>query len=185
MNNCILKFNGAIGIAIHTSIASGFIPLPMLGPKLTTNSSSDMVMQVTWNMAHQQNSSLNLKYCDSWQSDIGICSDGKKNSCLLNTSHTSINKANLRDLIAATGLVVISNWIQIVDFSAHVTLKFDGWPWKTIGHFFYNTLNFVHHFKAMGEFKLELQSGNAQLGSKSAIFYPMWPWNLMDDLENQ
>ena len=35
------------------------------------------------------------------------------------------NKANLRDLIAVTGLV-ISNWIQIVDFSACVTLKFDG-----------------------------------------------------------
>ena len=36
-----------------------------------------------------------------------------------------INKANLRDLIAATGLV-ISNWIQIVNFSARVTVKFDG-----------------------------------------------------------
>ena len=40
------------------------------------------------------------------------------------------NKANLRDLIAATGLV-ISNWIQIVIFSARVTVKFDGWPRKT------------------------------------------------------
>ena len=39
------------------------------------------------------------------------------------------NKANLRDLIAATGLV-ISNWIQFVDFAACVTLKFDGWPKK-------------------------------------------------------
>ena len=39
------------------------------------------------------------------------------------------NKANLRDLIAATGLV-ISNWIQIVIFSARVTVKFDGWPCK-------------------------------------------------------
>ena len=36
-----------------------------------------------------------------------------------------LNKANLRDLIAATGLV-ISNWIQIVNFSACVTMKFDG-----------------------------------------------------------
>ena len=35
----------------------------------------------------------------------------------------------------------------------------------------------------MGEFKLELQSWNAQFGSKSAIFCPVWPWNLMDDLE--
>ena len=136
---------------------------------------------------------------------------------------SNINKANLRDLIAATGLV-ISNWIQIVDFSARVTvtsknnralllyylklwasfqihwciqtgitvqkrsirveiddilscvtLKFDGWPWKTIGHLFYTASSFVHHFKAIGEVKLELQSGKAQFGSKSAIFCPVWP----------
>ena len=68
-----------------------------------------------------------------------------------------INKANLRDLIAATGLV-ISNWIQIDDFSAHVTVKFDGWPRKTIGHFFCTMSSFVHHFKSIGQFKLELQS---------------------------
>ena len=76
------------------------------------------------------------------------------------------NKANLRDLIAATGLV-ISNWIQIVNFSAHVTVKFDGWPCKTIGHLFYATSSFLHHFVPIGEFKLELQSGNAQSGSNS------------------
>ena len=63
-----------------------------------------------------------------------------------------------------------------------MTLKFDGWPWKTIGHLFYTTSTIVHHFKAMGEFKLELRSGNNHFVSKSAIFSPMWPWNLMDDL---
>ena len=76
-------------------------------------------------------------------------------------------------------------WVKIGDFLSPVTLKFDGWPWKSIGHLFYTTLRFVHHFKAIGEFKLELQSGNAQFGSKSAIFCPLWPWNLMDDLEKQ
>ena len=65
-----------------------------------------------------------------------------------------------------------------------MTLKFDGWPRKTIGHIFYTTPSFVHHLKTMSEFKLELQSGNAQFGSKSAFFCPMWPWNFMDDLEN-
>ena len=149
------------------------------------------------------------------------------------------NKANLRDLIAATGLVILlkfdSNkrffslcdleiwwmtsknyrapllhyielcassqtprWIQtgvsvekrstrvkIGDFLSRVTLKLYVWPWKTIGHVFYVTLSFMHHFKAIGEFKLELQPGNAQFGSKSAIFCPVWPWNLMDDLQNQ
>ena len=147
------------------------------------------------------------------------------------------NKANLWDLIAATGLV-IWNRIQIVDFAARVTLKFDGWPRKTIGLFFYTKSSFVYHFKSISGFKLELQSGNAQLGrywwynvlcdleiwwmtlennrapllyyinlcassqihrwsqtwvtvrkrsirSESAIFCPVWPWNLTDDLENQ
>ena len=42
----------------------------------------------------------------------------------------------------------------------------------------------MHHSKAIGEIKLELQSGNARFVSKSAIFCPVWPWNLMDDLEN-
>ena len=137
-----------------------------------------------------------------------------------------INKANLRDLIAATGLVIllkfdpnhrffspcdleiswmtlennrapllyyiklcasfqIHRWIEtevtvqkhsirvkIGDFLSCVTSKFDGWPWKTIGHFFYTTPSFVHHFKSIGEFKLELQSRNTQFGSKSAIFCP-------------
>ena len=72
-----------------------------------------------------------------------------------------------------------------VIFLSRVTFKFDGWPWKTIGHLFYTTLSFAYHFKAIGEFKLELQSGNAQFRSKSAIFSPVWPWNLTDDLEKQ
>ena len=54
-------------------------------------------------------------------------------------------------------------------FLSRVTLKFDGWPWKVIGHLLYTTPSFVHHFKAIGELKLELQSANAQFGSKSAI----------------
>ena len=127
------------------------------------------------------------------------------------------NKANLRDLIAGTGLVILfkldSNcrffspcdldiwwmtpqnnrapllcyfklfasfcshwwiqtwvtvwkhliWVKIDNFLA-VTLQFDGWPWKTIGHLFYATSSFVHHFLVIGEFKLELQSGNTQSG---------------------
>ena len=99
--------------------------------------------------------------------NVVICTLGNKFQWNLNQNlYIFINKANLRDLIAATGLV-ISNWIQIVNFSAHVTVKFDGWPCKTIGHLFYATSSFVHHFEAIGEFKLELQSGNTQSGSNS------------------
>ena len=44
----------------------------------------------------------------------------------------------------------------------------------------------MHHSDMnMIEFKLELQSGNAQFGSKLAIFGPVWPWNVLDNLEKQ
>ena len=131
-------------------------------------------------------------------------------SCDLEIWRMTLNKANLRDLIAATGLVILLKWdsnrrffspcdleiwwmtsknyrtpllhyiklcassqtprwiqtgvtvrkrsirFKIGDFLSRVTLKFDGWPWKTIGLLFYATISFVHHFKAIGEFKLEL-----------------------------
>ena len=76
-------------------------------------------------------------------------------------------------------------WVKIDDFQSRVTLKFDRSPWKTIGHLFYATLSFVQHFIAIGEFKLELQSRNAQSGSNLTIFSAVWPWNLTDDLEKQ
>ena len=86
-----------------------------------------------------------------------------------------------------TGITVRKRpiWVKIGDFLSRLTLKFDGWPWKTIGHFSYATSSFVQHIIGIGEFYLELQSGNAQFGSKSAIFCPVWPWNLTDDLEKQ
>ena len=76
-------------------------------------------------------------------------------------------------------------WVKFDNFQSRVTLKFDRLTWNTIGHLFYATSTFVHHFVAIGEVKLELQSGNAQSGSNSAIFRAVWPWNLTDDLEKQ
>ena len=70
-------------------------------------------------------------------------------------------------------------------FLPRITLKLAGWPWKSIGDLFYAASSLVHHFIAISEFKLELQSGNNQFGSKSTIFLSMWPWNLTDDLEKQ
>ena len=64
-------------------------------------------------------------------------------------------------------------------------LEIEGWPWKTIGHLFFAVSSFVQHFIAIGEFKLELQSGNAQFESNSKISRAMWPWNLTDDLKKQ
>ena len=65
------------------------------------------------------------------------------------------------------------------------------WPWnladdlKKTGHIFYLTSSFVHHFIAICEFKLELQPGNHQFGSKLSIFRPLWPRSLTDDPEKQ
>ena len=69
-------------------------------------------------------------------------------------------------------------------FLSLVTFKFDGWPWKTIGHLFLIMSSLVHHFIAISEFKLDLQSRNAQFGTKSMIFFlshvtfkfDRWPW---------
>ena len=97
--------------------------------------------------------------------------------------------ANLRDLIAATGLVILLKLNRIMDFSARVTSKFNGWPRKIIGHLFYTTSSFVHHFKSISDFKLESQSGNAQFGSKSTIFFSRvtlqfdgWLWKTIGHL---
>ena len=76
-------------------------------------------------------------------------------------------------------------WVKFDAFQSLVTLKFDSWPSKKIGHLFYATSSFMHHLVAIGEFKLQLQSGNAQSGSNSTLFRAMWPWNLTDDLEKQ
>ena len=62
-----------------------------------------------------------------------------------------------------------SNWIQIIDFSAPVTLKYDGLPLKKVPILCY--VKFCASFQT--EFKLELQSGNGQFGSKLAIFCPV------------
>ena len=97
----------------------------------------------------------------------------------------TLNKANLRDLIAATGLVILLKLDSNHRFFSHVTLKFDWWPRKIIGHLFYITSSFVHHLKPLREFELQLLSRNAQFGSKSTILCPVWPWNSMDEVEKQ
>ena len=86
-----------------------------------------------------------------------------------------------------TGVTVRKHPIQVKinDFASCVTLKFDRWPRKTIGHLFYATSSFVHDFVAISEFEMELQSRNTQFGSKSTIFCAMWPLHLTDDLEEQ
>ena len=79
-----------------------------------------------------------------------------------------------------TGITVRKRqiWVKFDEFQSRVTLKFDVWLSCT-------TSSFLHHFVAIGVFKLELESGNAQFGSNLTIFRAVWPWNLTDDLEKQ
>ena len=47
--------------------------------------------------------------------------------------------------------------VKIGNFLSCVTLKFDRWPWKSIGHLSYTTSSFVCHFIAIGKVNLENQ----------------------------
>ena len=55
------------------------------------------------------------------------------------------------------------------------TLKFNGWPWKITGQLSYAASILSHHFKAIGEFKLEIQFGNAQFG-RVTLKFDGWPF---------
>ena len=61
-----------------------------------------------------------------------------------------------------------------------MTLEFDGWPWKPIGHLSYAPSSFVHHFIAICEFKLRVtvrKRLNWALSSVTLTFH-LWPWPL-------
>ena len=65
--------------------------------------------------------------------------------------------------------VTVRKHSNSANFLSHVTFKFNGWPWKTIEHFYYATSSLVYFFIPIRQFKLELQSGNPTFRSKSAI----------------
>ena len=75
--------------------------------------------------------------------------------------------------------------IKFDDFFSRVTLKFDGCPWKTIGHLFYVASSFVHHFTAISEFKLELQPETPNLGQIRQFLKPcdleIWQMTLQNN----
>ena len=68
------------------------------------------------------------------------------------------------DLIAATGLEILLKFGPKHRFFSLCDLEIWWMTLEKIVHLFYTTSSSVHHFKAMGEIKLELQSGNAQFG---------------------
>ena len=91
----------------------------------------------------------------------------------------------IKQIYIISWLYVITIHKRVTFFLFILTMKFDGWPWNTMGHLFYATSSFVHHFTTISELKFELQSGNARFQSNWVIFGLMWPWNLMGDLEKQ
>ena len=112
--------------------------------------------------------SIRVKICD-FLSCVNLKFDGWPWKIIGHLSYTT-----LTNLCASfqshwhiqTGITIQKRSIRVKvgDFLSRVTLKIDVWPWKTIGHLFYTTSSFVHHFKSIGEVKFELQPGNAQVG---------------------
>ena len=74
-----------------------------------------------------------------------------------------------------------STRVKIGDLLFRVTLKFNAWSRGAIRQLFYANSSFEHHLIATCKFKLELQCGNPQFGSKSSIFRSVWPCNLADE----
>ena len=64
-----------------------------------------------------------------------------------------------------------SNRVKISNFLSAVTLKFDGWPWNTIGHLFDVASSFVDNFIAIREFKLDYSPETPNLGQNQWFFY--------------
>ena len=83
------------------------------------------------------------------------------------------DKANLWDLIAAAGHVIL-NEIHI-NFSARVTFKFDRWPQETIGNLFHGPKSYASHFIAIHEFKLEMLKSEPNHWFFSPCDLEMWP----------
>ena len=98
----------------------------------------------------------------------------------------TINKANLRDLIAATGLVILLKLDSNRRFFARVTLKFDGWPRKVIRH-----VCLLYHIKLCVSFQIHqwIQTGvtvrKRPIWVKIDDFLALWSCNLTYDLEKQ
>ena len=69
-------------------------------------------------------------------------------------------------------------WVKISEFSSRMTHKFDGWVWKTTEHLFSATSTFVHHFIAICEFKLGLQSENGLIW-----LWPLRHWHVTSDFD--
>ena len=97
----------------------------------------------------------------------------------------SLNKANLRDLKAATGLVILLKFYPIHQFFSPCDLEI--W-WMTLKNFRAHLLYYIKFcasYQILCWIQTEATVQKRSIGSKLEIFCAMWPWNLMDDLGKQ
>ena len=97
------------------------------------------------------------------------------------------NKANLRDLIAVTGLIILHKLDSNYRFLAHHMIEI--W-WVTSKN---NRASLLCYVKLCATFQSHwwIKTGvtvqkcpiHIDSGQNQRFFCPMWPWNLTDDLE--
>ena len=63
-------------------------------------------------------------------------------------------------------------WVKIGDVFSRVTLKFDGWSWKTIGHLSFAVSSFVQHFVGMVNSNWSYSPETPNLGQNRRFFEP-------------
>ena len=75
-------------------------------------------------------------------------------------------------------------WVEIGDVLSRVTLKFDGWPWKTIGHLSFAVSLCIISYPLVNS-NLSYSPETPNLGQIRRFLRAVRPWNLTDDLEKQ
>ena len=63
-------------------------------------------------------------------------------------------------------------WVKFDDFWSPVTLKFDVWLWKTIGHLYYVTSSSMHHFVVIVNSSWSYSPETPNLGQNRWLFEP-------------
>ena len=140
-------------------------------------------MNLSWSYSPETpNSGKSANFCPAWPWDL---MDDLKNNrvsllCYVNPCVSFHSHWWIQTRVTVRKRSILG---QIGDFMSRATFKLERWPRKTIGHFFDATASFVHNFVVMCEFKLELRSENAQIGSKFVLFWLLWPWPLTSDID--
>ena len=75
-----------------------------------------------------------------------------------------------------------SIWVKIGDFLSCVTLKFDRWPWKTIGHLFYATSKPSVNSNWSDSPETLNSAKNQRYLARLTVKFHGWPWKTIGRL---